>query len=198
MLMNYTKTRNNNVDLRVEKTRKLIIDTYRRLLEMKDIEAITVKELSEKARINKSTFYRHFQSLDSLITLIEDEVATNFMTLIADYKIPEQLAEINRAFFIFSETNDTIYEKLIFHKNYEYIKIRTINKVMDRIWKKSSFYLNLPQHKQSILLTFVKTTGVEIYKQWVQDNKRIPLEDVIYLSNRILCDGIQVFLENKK
>ncbi|WP_105123591.1 TetR/AcrR family transcriptional regulator, partial [Streptococcus suis] len=176
--MNYTKTRNNNVDLRVEKTRKLIIDTYRRLLEMKDIEAITVKELSEKARINKSTFYRHFQSLDSLITLIEDEVATNFMTLIADYKIPEQLAEINRAFFIFSETNDTIYEKLIFHKNYEYIKIRTINKVMDRIWKKSSFYLNLPQHKQSILLTFVKTTGVEIYKQWVQDNKRIPLEDV--------------------
>ncbi len=37
------------------------------LLEKKDIEFITVKEICEKAGVNRSTFYLHYESVDDLL-----------------------------------------------------------------------------------------------------------------------------------
>lgn len=185
-------------DLRIEKTRNLIIETFKTLLCEKDYEDITIKELTEKAKINKSTFYRHYSSLDKLMDTLQDEIVYEFMKRIADYKVPEQLEEINKEFFLFSEENDKIYEKMIFNKNYEYLKQKTINNFMNKVWKSSEFFKKLSAGKKNIFLTYIQTTGLEIYKQWVLDNKKIPLEEIIELSNRIICDGVQVFLEDNK
>lgn len=185
-------------DLRIEKTRNLIIETFKTLLCEKDYEDITIKELTEKAKINKSTFYRHYSSLDKLMDTLQDEIVYEFMKRIADYKVPEQLEEINKEFFLFSEENDKIYEKMIFNKNYEYLKQKTINNFMNKVWKSSEFFKKLSAGKKNIFLTYIQTTGLEIYKQWVLDNKKIPLEEIIELSNRIIRDGVQVFLEDNK
>ena len=48
-----------SMDLRVEKTRKSIINAFIALRAKKPLEKITIKELCEKAMINKSTFYSH-------------------------------------------------------------------------------------------------------------------------------------------
>ena len=173
-------------DLRIEKTRNLIIETFKNLLYEKNYEDITIKELTEKAKINKSTFYRHYSSLDKLLDILQNEISAEFIQRIADYKVPEHLAEINREFFLFSEENDKIYEKMIFNGNYEYMKQRTINNVMDKVWKSSDFFKKLSAGKKNIFLTYIQTTGIEIYKQWVLDNKKIPLEEIIELSNRII------------
>lgn len=37
------------------------------LLEVKDLEYITVKEICEKAGVNRSTFYLHYESIDDLV-----------------------------------------------------------------------------------------------------------------------------------
>ena len=66
-------------DLRIEKTRNLIIETFKTLLCEKDYEDITIKELTEKAKINKSTFYRHYSSLDKLMDTLQDEIVYKFM-----------------------------------------------------------------------------------------------------------------------
>lgn len=36
------------------------------LLEVKDLEYITVKEICEKAGVNRSTFYLHYETIDDL------------------------------------------------------------------------------------------------------------------------------------
>lgn len=47
-------------DLRVVKTRRNIEDTFLRLLRDVPFERITVKMVTEKALVNKGTFYRHY------------------------------------------------------------------------------------------------------------------------------------------
>lgn len=42
---------------------KTILDVFTRLLEEKNIEKITVKEICEEAHINRSTFYNHFEDV---------------------------------------------------------------------------------------------------------------------------------------
>lgn len=48
------------MDLRIERTRKSIINAFIELRAHKPIEKITVKELAERAYINKATFYSHY------------------------------------------------------------------------------------------------------------------------------------------
>ena len=51
------------MDLRVEKTEKAIKNAFIELRSQKPLEKITVKELCAEARINKSTFYSHYQDI---------------------------------------------------------------------------------------------------------------------------------------
>lgn len=60
-------------DLRYIKTEKAIRKTFHELLQEKDISRITVKELTERAEINKSTFYAHYETLPDLVDTLETE-----------------------------------------------------------------------------------------------------------------------------
>lgn len=42
---------------------KIILDVFTKILEEKDIQKITVKEICEDAHINRSTFYNHFEDV---------------------------------------------------------------------------------------------------------------------------------------
>ncbi|MCP4139652.1 MAG: TetR/AcrR family transcriptional regulator [Chloroflexi bacterium] len=48
------------VDPRVLRTRKLIVDGFHELLVEKDFQAISVRDITDRATINRATFYAHF------------------------------------------------------------------------------------------------------------------------------------------
>ena len=60
-------------DLRVKKTRRAIRSAFLELAKEKPIEKITVKELAERAEINKATFYSHYETIYALIDELEQE-----------------------------------------------------------------------------------------------------------------------------
>ncbi|WP_088042656.1 TetR/AcrR family transcriptional regulator [Bacillus sp. EAC] len=55
-----------NEDPRVTRTRKLIIDAFVALINEKDINSIFVKEITDRAKVNRATFYRHFDNKHEL------------------------------------------------------------------------------------------------------------------------------------
>ena len=59
------------MDIRVKKTKRAIQKTFIDLLREKPIEKITVKEIAERAEINKTTFYSHYETLDALTAEME-------------------------------------------------------------------------------------------------------------------------------
>lgn len=62
------------IDPRVARTRKAIIDAFIQLSESKPFDNITVKDITEKALINRATFYNHFLDKYDLMekSLLED------------------------------------------------------------------------------------------------------------------------------
>ena len=70
------------MDLRTEKTKRSIINSFLELRSRKPLEKITVKELSEKAEINKATFYLHYHDIYDLSESLEREVVQSCMTSI--------------------------------------------------------------------------------------------------------------------
>ncbi len=60
-------------DLRVEKTEEAIRTAFYQLIREKDVKKITVREIAERARINKTTFYSHYASIYDFIDTLEQE-----------------------------------------------------------------------------------------------------------------------------
>ena len=50
-----------NMDRRVAKTRKLILNAFLKLLKEKGFEKITIQDIADEADINRGTVYLHFE-----------------------------------------------------------------------------------------------------------------------------------------
>lgn len=69
------------MDLRIEKTKKNIINSFIELRSQKPLEKIRVIELCEKAQINKSTFYSHYHDIYDLQEKLEDETIQSCLAI---------------------------------------------------------------------------------------------------------------------
>lgn len=165
---------NGTEDLRVQKTIDAIQKTFEDMICEMDYEKITVKELCERARINKKTFYRYYSVLDDLLAELQGVMIEEYLERIKNYRIPEDLDKINREFFLYSAEKGAVYEKITCSGNYGYIRSRMISNVMNSTWKSSAWLQLLESPKQNILLHFIQTSTVEMYSQWVADGKKSP------------------------
>lgn len=70
-------------DLRVIKTRRLIRDSFIKLIDIKGFHGIAVNDIADMARINRSTFYLHFEDKYDLLQHLMEESIQNIIQLVA-------------------------------------------------------------------------------------------------------------------
>ena len=77
------------MDLRVQKSKRLIKDTFLNLMEKKGYKNITITDIAAEAQINRKTFYFHYESIDKLYNDISDECLSliDFSTLLSTLQI---------------------------------------------------------------------------------------------------------------
>ncbi len=101
------------MDIRIIKTKNSIINAFLELRAKKDIEKITVKELCEKAMINKSTFYSHYSDIYALSEYLENQIASE---IIANLEHPEHIftkpEEFNRELFCAYMSQENLIQTL--------------------------------------------------------------------------------------
>lgn len=67
------------MDLREKKTKKLIEEQFVKMLGEMEFSHITVRDLCERAWINRSTFYRHYQDIYQLRDMYIDRLLDTFV-----------------------------------------------------------------------------------------------------------------------
>lgn len=183
-------------DLRVQKTIEAIHKAFEEMLYEMNYEKITVKELCERAKINKKTFYRYYAVLDDLLAELQGLFTQEYLKRIENYKVPEDLDKINCEFFLYSVEKGPLYEKITCSGSYDYIHSKMVNDVMNSKWGQSTWLQLLEPSKQAVLLEFIQSASMSVYRKWVADGKKIPLRDMIELSNQLLCSGVNGFIEH--
>ncbi len=185
-------------DLRVIKTIEGIKAAFGELICKKDYEKITVKELCDIARINKKTFYHYYETLDDLLAEMQTELSSGYIDRIKNYSLPEELDKVNRAFFVYSSEQGPAYEKITCSGTYHSIRDKMVVEVNDAGWGKSKKYRALSDYEKNLLMEFINNAVLSAYRQWVEDGKRLPIEDVIEMTNRMVLGGVNGFLKNEK
>ena len=95
------------MDRRCLKTQKAIKNALVELMSEKDISQITVKELAQRADINRKTFYTHYTSIYDVSGEIENEMIQNLKRLIQESCIASRDFA---TYSVFKALNDLIYQ----------------------------------------------------------------------------------------
>lgn len=175
-------------DLRYRKTERLIQQTFRELLKEKDYFQISIQELASRAEINRNTFYLHYPSMDALLLRMQTDVINRFLEPIKDAKLPGDLEKVVRNCYESSLTFDVLDEKILNSKGHFPIDISdTINY---SVLKFDKTYLNYAPDTHPVLLAYINGCLTEIYKFWIKERQKEPMEDMIQLTLRLISHGL--------
>ncbi len=186
-----------NEDLRVVKTIEGIKRAFESLICEKDYGKITVKELCDRAQINKKTFYHYYETLDFLLAEMQTELSAGFIDRIKDYELPAELDKVNRVFFEYSAEQGLAYEKITCSGTYHSIRDEMIENVNDAGWGRSENYQKLSAFEKKLLMDFVNNAVLTAYRHWVEEGKTTPLAEVIEVTNRLVLGGVNGFFQAK-
>lgn len=184
-------------DLRVQKTIQSIRTAFSVMLLKEDYRKITVTALCRQAVINKKTFYRYYDSVDALLEEILSEFSKGYVDTIADYRVPEDLDKINNAaFFHYAVHQGPLYEKILCSVSYQHLSSHLVEEYIAKSWGKAPAFQNLSPGEQELFTTFIHATGLSMYRQWVEGGKKLPVEEVIDITNNLLSQGVAGLLQS--
>lgn len=186
-----------STDLRVQRTKKVLKDQFKEMFLKMDYEKITIKELCEKAMINRRTFYLHYNSIDDILSEILEEMAEEFLEYTKDYDHFANPQKIVRDYFIFTNERP-LFEKLNNNLDYNYLREAINRKVRHNGKQNFESALNYDEFTTKILATFLNSATVSMYKLWCEEGKKQPMEEVIKTAAQLIENGISSMVKEDK
>lgn len=178
------------VDLRIVKTRDAIKSTFKEMICEMDASDITIKELTERARIHRKTFYLHYTCIEALSEDLLQELSDNYSKEIDALSPNAPFTEVNRVFFTFMSKQEKYIEKIICTPSYHDFADKLFLSMLKHNRSRRNPYAHFTEEKQNIINIFLGISSVNLYRQWLKDQKILPLEELINLSGSLFMNGI--------
>ena len=181
-------------DLRVIKTKAAIQSTFREMLCEMDYKDITIKELTARACINRKTFYLHYSSLDDLLAELQDEIIQKFVEEDISYRNRDDIRRSIRFFFEYAASMPALHEKLICSGSYASIGEKINKEIMVHRKSTNKGAFSSDEYVDNLAFAFFATTSITLYRQWVNDGKNMPLEELINTATNLICKGLDNYV----
>lgn len=171
---------------RVKMTKQLIKKAFGDLLEKKPINKITVKQICEKADVNRSTFYAHYKDHYELFEEMQSDIIS--LTPSINLYKKEPIVQDLTKFFEFIHTNRRIYKILFLNSNGMQLRNSILNKVFNREggsidWIDKEMNLGDRMHFKMLMCAFGGMTMVE---KWIfGEFEAKPAELAMYMAQFI-------------
>lgn len=86
MLIIYKEYKMEKIDKRIIRTRRDIQNAFLTLLETKHYKSITIQDILDKAQINRTTFYKHYENKHELALQIMNDFKREFIFPVAQQR----------------------------------------------------------------------------------------------------------------
>ena len=161
------------------------------LLEKKDFEYISIKEICEVAGVNRSTFYLHYENTVDLLNETAKFILDSFLTYFSVDKqsITDKYAncELQDLVFItpeyltpyltFIKENQSIFKTSLRHlgsMNFD----KVYNKMFEFIFNPVLDRFNFPENEREYVLKFYLTGITAIVMEWLKNDCKEEIEDI--------------------
>ncbi len=189
--------RENKEDLRVRKTRKAIHNAFKAMICEMDYEQITIKELAQRAQINRKTFYLHYASLDQLLEELQEEIAENFIGRKVSYGSMKDIRDLIRLFFEHATNMPLLHERLMCSGSYRPVWEKINKRIMDHRRKTNRGVFGLDEYSENLVFAYFGANSTLLYRQWVADGKKLPLDELIEIATKLICNGMSGVVKDR-
>ena len=178
-------------DLRIARTKESIKKAFKALVCELPYEKVTVKAIADRARINRNTFYLHYNCVDDVLAEIQAKHSSEYSAIVSGFDQLKDTDKLVRSFFEYMEAQDEFFKRVTCDSRFDYIRERMQNRVTKQA-AESHPLKGIDQNVRNILLTF-NNSIVLLYRQWVSDGRKIPMEEMIELTTTLLEKGMKGF-----
>ena len=181
-------------DRRVRRTKKLLTQALTELLQKKQVNEITVKELTDLADMNRGTFYMYYKDIFDMLEKIEDELFQKLDVIAQTHEHgdpTQQVKPLLLDLFRFIEENQEVCRVLLspngdmnfLHRLYEAIRERSLE-----IWKDQMG--SLGEKEFDYRYSFVIFGCAGMIRAWVNRSCQETDMQMAELADRMIRRGI--------
>lgn len=181
-------TARHDSDKRVIRTKKAIKKALFELLEIKDLSIVTITELTQKANVNRRTFYTHYSNITDILSEIEEDLVESLTRLLrqfdtsnyreSTYKLFMGLNElITVEFDFYFHTVKVDMRGALMARLKDVIK-RTTDRVLEQFCSKDG--------DVEIISSFIVGGFFNTYLEWHNRMSEIPIEHAAELASNMV------------
>ena len=184
-------------DPRTAATKKKIINAYIQLLSETKPEYISALEICEIANIHRSTFYRHYESINDIEIDIEKTVLKTFSDILDNTPLDDF---INGRKIFLKTVSETIRNDLSF-----YTKVLLVNRrvgfidninatIRNKLKETLSEKTELSDDEIDYVFTFAVAGRVAVYRKWIISGFKQSEDTISSILEKVSSNGFDSFL----
>lgn len=184
---------NNNIDLRISRTHKMIKKAFFELMDSIGFEKITVQALTQKAMISRTTFYLHYQDKYDLLDKIENEILDGLKNISVDLPVEEIVKNglsTGRIFLLnlykYVKENKDFF-RLIMSENGDPSFYFKLHETM-----KNNLYYNIDVNRlkfpERYVIAFVIGFQTSIINEWIKTDMIETPEEIVEMITQLMQD----------
>lgn len=175
-------------DRRSQRTRHLVSEAFVQLLRAKGYNAISVRDIIERANIGRSTFYSHYRDKDDLFVNELDRVIE-----VLSHRIPEQ---DGMPFFpslgLFEHVGEEyqLYKALVWSPGIDLLikhLQRSLSARIEQGLRKSGDEFDLPI---PVLANFIAGSFLSLLKWWLENKMVYSPQEIDKMFKRLIVSGL--------
>lgn len=187
-------------DRRVIKTKRAIRNAFAELLSEKDINEITIKDISDAAEINRKTFYSYYAGVYQLVDEIENEIVSAFNDALRGVDFNRDL---HNPYDIFKKLTAILNSDMDFYgylMKTEY-NSNLISKIVatlkDNIKKEFAAQIPIDENTLDIAVDYAVSGIVTVYQRWFNSDRKQSIEDISRTVSIMTFSGVNGLLNKK-
>lgn len=182
------------MDRRVLKTKRAIYNAFVELLSEKEINHITITDISKKADINRKTFYNYYSNTYEVMEEIENLTVDTFIKRLDTIEFTNMTDFLTEVFSQFTEiiNSDLVFFSHLFKTNNRSILIvKIVEAIKEYIRKRIEKKQELDIQKFNIVADFYIPGILSVYMNWFMNNHNISIEELSHILTDLILHGTE-------
>ena len=181
-------------DLRVVRTRKLIRDAFMDMVGEVGVARITVKDLTERAGINRKTFYLHYQSVEDLANeIVQDEadrIVRTCLDSLENSDDGENVVDLFKRLSLGLAPDLKSMKLIASHTPYELVLKKLESSLTASLIEQDTLGLKKLGPYLDFCVAYFSAGLVAVIRRWILDESEIPLEDIAQVTHSLVHSGL--------
>lgn len=184
------------MDRRVQKTKESLYESLVILMKEKDINRITVKELTEMANVNRKTFYLHYKDIFDMVDKVKEKMLDELKAVVSahnkdiiDFSVEPLSLFMDITKFV-QRNKEIMFILLSNHANADFTFVNNIKTIMKEycinIW--NTIYPDSNSKNYDYFYSFAFYGYIGLMQDWIDSGQKDDVEYIGKLAAKMFCN----------